>query len=37
MDRFLTFLAATTVVRGLGAGIIYDVALVSLLRDSKSA
>jgi hypothetical protein len=30
MDWFLISLAATAVVRGLGAGIIYDVALVSL-------
>ncbi len=30
MDCFLVLLALTTAVRGLGAGIIYDVALVSL-------
>jgi hypothetical protein len=30
MDWFLALLAITVVVRGLGAGIIYDVALVSL-------
>ncbi len=30
MDWFLILLAVTTAVRGLGAGIIYDVALVSL-------
>ena len=30
MDWFLTLLAITTAIRGLGAGIIYDVALVSL-------
>jgi hypothetical protein len=30
MDRFLILLAVTTAVRGLGAGLIYDVALVSL-------
>jgi len=30
MDSFTILLAATTAVRGLGAGLIYDVALVSL-------
>jgi hypothetical protein len=30
MDWFLALLAVTVVVRGLGAGVIYDVALVSL-------
>jgi hypothetical protein len=30
MDWFLTLLASTVFVRGMGAGIIYDVALVSL-------
>jgi hypothetical protein len=30
MDWFLALLAFTTVVRGMGAGIIYDVAVVSL-------
>ncbi len=30
MDWFLALLAITVIVRGLGAGIIYDVALVSL-------
>ncbi len=30
MDWFLILLAVTTAVRGFGAGIIYDVALVSL-------
>jgi hypothetical protein len=30
MDWFLALLAFTTIVRGVGAGIIYDVAVVSL-------
>lgn len=30
MDWFLLLLAVTTIVRGMGAGMIYDVALVSL-------
>jgi len=30
MDWFLVLLAVTTAVRGMGAGIIYDVAMVSL-------
>ena len=30
MDWFLVFLAVTAVIRGFGAGIIYDVAIVSL-------
>ncbi|MGZ7095992.1 MAG: hypothetical protein ACXVHU_05920 [Methanobacterium sp.] len=30
MDWFIILLAATVVIRGLGAGMIYDVALVSL-------
>ncbi len=30
MDWFLALLAVTTAIRGFGAGIIYDVALVSL-------
>ena len=30
MDWFLILLAVTTAVRGFGAGLIYDVALISL-------